>query len=218
MSQMMSSNLILIGVICSMFMVIVHPEEYLSPVLPARKTVNWFNYLGKVYYVDSIFQTNFYSAMQFCRQQGMQLLSINNDEENQRIGNFIKDKGFTFNRFWTSATNLADKKKWVWLSTGNQVTFFKWYPGEPNKALNDSENCIEAGWFGTAGFTWNDLNCSRTDKYFICEATTDCHNLHCSMKMQFKEANQTQAIDIIKYWLVKPKKEFVIKIRIIMNF
>lgn len=54
----MSSNLILIGVICSMFMVIVHPEEYLSPVLPARKTVNWFNYLGKVYYVDSIFQVS----------------------------------------------------------------------------------------------------------------------------------------------------------------
>ncbi|CAG9855655.1 unnamed protein product [Phyllotreta striolata] len=176
---MMSLKAIL-GVIflCTCIVYVKTQEEFVSPVLNTRKNVNWFNYLGKTYYVDSIFQTNFYRAMQFCRQQGMQLLSINSEAENERIGKFVKDKGYLHNRFWTSATNLATANKWVWLSTGYDITFFKWYPGEPNKH-NNTENCIEVGWFGTAGFTWNDLECSRTDKFFICEATSDCHNLHC---------------------------------------
>lgn len=54
---MMSSNLILIiGIFCSTCIVNVDPEEYLSAVLPARKTLNSFRYLGKVYYINTVFQ------------------------------------------------------------------------------------------------------------------------------------------------------------------
>ncbi|CAH1099002.1 unnamed protein product [Psylliodes chrysocephalus] len=180
-TQMMGSNLILIiGIFCSTCIVNVDPEEYLSAVLPARKTLNSFRYLGKVYYINTVFQANFYTALHFCRQQGMHLLSISNEAENQKIGNMIKEKGYIGYRFWTSGTNLADKRKWVWSSTGNDVTFFKWAPGEPNNALENSENCLEAGWYkNEQALIWNDIRCSGIELQFICEATTDCHNLHC---------------------------------------
>lgn len=88
--------------------------------------------------------------------------------------------GYIGYRFWTSGTNLADKRKWVWSSTGNDVTFFKWAPGEPNNALENSENCLEAGWYkNEQALIWNDIRCSGIELHFICEATTDCHNLHC---------------------------------------
>lgn len=78
--------------------------------------------------------------------------------------------------FWTSGSNLGDKNQWVWLSTGNNIVFANWHPGEPNglnaDRVNVSENCIELR-HAKEGFTWNDLNCFA-EFYFICESTSDC--------------------------------------------
>ncbi|CAG9855656.1 unnamed protein product [Phyllotreta striolata] len=155
----------------------VHNEEYVSQYLQSRRTTNWFNYVGKTYYVDTVFKTNYYKAMHYCRQQGMQLLTITSEAENKKIEEYLKEKGLNGNRYWTAATNLGDRPdRWVWSSTGHLITYFKWDAGEPNNT--DSENCIEGAWFTTNGFTWNDVTCLRSN-HFICEATTDCYNLKC---------------------------------------
>ncbi|XP_056637528.1 perlucin-like isoform X2 [Diorhabda sublineata] len=151
--------------------------EFLSPVLNTNKrTLNWFSFAGKTYYVDTVFKANFYKSLQFCRQQGMHLLSINSQQENDRIGKFIQDNGLGYGHYWTSATNLVGDNEWVWLSTGQNMRYANWYPGEPSgkNSQNGSENCVEARhWAHPSGFTWNDIDC-LTERYFICESIEDC--------------------------------------------
>ncbi|KAG5900637.1 hypothetical protein JTB14_005914 [Gonioctena quinquepunctata] len=149
-------------------------SEFLSSALSTRKQSNWLTFAGKTYYFDTVFKANFYRATQYCRQQGMHLLSISNQHENDRIGKFITDNGLTSGHFWTSASNLADPPhEWVWLSTGNHMIYTNWYPGEPNGNTNTTENCVEVRYWGSDGFTWNDLRCSA-ELLFICESTNDC--------------------------------------------
>ncbi|XP_056637527.1 perlucin-like isoform X1 [Diorhabda sublineata] len=188
--------------------------EFLSPVLNTNKrTLNWFSFAGKTYYVDTVFKANFYKSLQFCRQQGMHLLSINSQQENDRIGKFIQDNDgasvfpspslhpahslrkrviaartssslaceggdnrLGYGHYWTSATNLVGDNEWVWLSTGQNMRYANWYPGEPSgkNSQNGSENCVEARhWAHPSGFTWNDIDC-LTERYFICESIEDC--------------------------------------------
>ncbi|XP_057654301.1 perlucin-like [Diorhabda carinulata] len=152
-------------------------SEFVSPVLTSKKnTPNWFSFAGKTYYVDTVFKANFYKSLQFCRQQGMHLLSINSQQENDRIGKFIQDSGLSYGHYWTSASNLAGDNEWVWLSTGQNMRYANWYPGEPSgkNSQNNSENCVEARhWAQPSGFTWNDIDC-LSELYFICESIVDC--------------------------------------------
>lgn len=156
--------------------------EFLSPVLirPNKKFTNRFSYGGKSYYVDTVFKTNFFKAMQFCRQQGMQLLSISSREEDKRIGNFLKENGIAHRRYWTSGTNFGDPNQWIWLSTGQDFTFTNWAPGNPSyKNLDHAENCVEYLSWGKPhnGPAWNDIDCMK-DFYFICESSNDCLAAH----------------------------------------
>uniref|UniRef100_A0A6P7GFP0 Uncharacterized protein LOC114341862 n=1 Tax=Diabrotica virgifera virgifera TaxID=50390 RepID=A0A6P7GFP0_DIAVI len=65
---------------------------YTSHVKPP-KSPNIFNYAGKIYYFSTTIKANFYAAHHFCRQQGMQLLTINSDAENHKISEFATQIG-----------------------------------------------------------------------------------------------------------------------------
>ncbi|CAG9856170.1 unnamed protein product [Phyllotreta striolata] len=148
-------------------------QEFTSVVLSNNnKNPNWFKFGEKTYYVDTVFTANWYKALQFCRQQGMQLLSIATKTENDRIGKFLIDNGISYGHYWTSATNLAGDHRWIWLSTGQPMVYTNWDSGEPNSAHNSTENCVEVRHW-SSGFTWNDLGCSQ-NLYFICETVNDC--------------------------------------------
>ncbi|KAJ8940569.1 hypothetical protein NQ318_012968 [Aromia moschata] len=131
---------------------------------------NYLTFAGKTYYFGTIFKANFFRAMQYCRQQGMQLVSIPNQAVNDRLGKFAEEIGSHNGHFWTSGTNLGDVDQWMWLSTGNNIVYTNWHTGEPTlkNSVNESENCVEARHFGK-GFTWNDLRC-EIEAYFICES------------------------------------------------
>ncbi|KAJ8940568.1 hypothetical protein NQ318_012967 [Aromia moschata] len=121
---------------------------------------------------DQKLDSSYFRAMQFCRQQGMELVSIPTQAVNDWIARTAEELGLRGN-FWTSGTNLGDLNQWVWLSTGENVVYTNWYPTEPSNLVKDNvtENCIEIRHFGE--FRWNDLSC-RWDAYFICESVDDC--------------------------------------------
>ncbi|XP_072396192.1 C-type lectin mosGCTL-7-like [Diabrotica undecimpunctata] len=154
-------------------------NEFVFSVLQTiKKSPNWFSWGSKTYYVGTVFKVNFYKAFQFCRQQGMHLLSINSQPENDQIGKFIDDNGLAKGHYWTSASNQVGDGQWVWLSTGQDMLYTNWYPGEPSgkNSKNTSEHCVEARhWAQPSGFTWNDIDC-LSELYFICESITDCAN------------------------------------------
>ncbi|XP_072396187.1 C-type lectin mosGCTL-7-like isoform X2 [Diabrotica undecimpunctata] len=127
-------------------------------------------------YIVLLLYANFFKALQFCRQQGMHLLSISSQQENDGIGKFIYDNGLAKGHYWTSASDQVGDGQWVWLSTGQNMIYMNWYPGQPSgqNSHNTSEHCVEARhWANPSGFTWNDINC-LSELYFICESITDC--------------------------------------------
>ncbi|KAJ8977875.1 hypothetical protein NQ317_016145, partial [Molorchus minor] len=146
-----------------------------TSVVLQRKRTNYLNFAGKTYYFGTVFRANFYRAMQFCRQQGMQLVSIQSKAENDRLGRFAEEIGEApHGHYWLSGTNLAEENQWIWLSTGNNFVYSNWHPGEPSGtgSSNTSENCVEARHWGK-GFTWNDLRCNA-ELNFICETLESC--------------------------------------------
>ncbi|XP_072397762.1 C-type lectin mosGCTL-7-like [Diabrotica undecimpunctata] len=145
---------------------------YTSAVKPPKSS-NILNYAGKTYYFSTAVKANFYGAFQFCRLQGMQLVSIMNDAENDRLGKFADEIGLKYEHFWTSGTNLANTQRFIWLSTGSAIVYSNWYPGEPTVHSSDgkdlTENCIEATRTGgPKGLYWNDRYC-LDELSFICE-------------------------------------------------
>ncbi|KAG5900635.1 hypothetical protein JTB14_005912 [Gonioctena quinquepunctata] len=140
---------------------------FTSSVLVKKKPTNYLEFAGSKYYIHTIFKTNFFGAMQYCKQQNMELLSIETQAENDRIGLFLVEKGLTYGHFWTSASKHANNR-WVWLATGQNIAYTNWYWTEPNNIPFLNENCIEVRHEGTSGFTWNDLNCMN-ELLFICE-------------------------------------------------
>lgn len=64
---------------------------------------------------------------------------------------------------WIGAADKAEEGYFVWISTGQPVTYHHFYPGQPDNTHHD-EDCvefIEDGW-------WNDQMCDKKN-HFVCE-------------------------------------------------
>merc|ERR1711892_1035399 len=73
------------------------------------------------------------------------------------------DDTFTF---WVGARDEATEEKFVWETSGIELTYFNWYDGEPNNA-GSGEDCVEVSNFQK----WNDLDCDEY-RMFVCEFDT----------------------------------------------
>ncbi|XP_050298406.1 macrophage mannose receptor 1-like [Anthonomus grandis grandis] len=124
------------------------------------------------YHVSTDAQT-WYQALINCKGAGMDLVSINSAEEQERLEMFLKENGFN-KGYWLSGTNLGnDNNNYSWASTGEPVVYTKWLPGQPDNTIhekNRGENCIQWGMYEEspepAG--WNDMFCRQKLQY-ICQ-------------------------------------------------
>ncbi len=71
--------------------------------------------------------------------------------------------------FWTSGSDKSIEGKWIWESTGVNLSpgFTNWADAEPNNAGN--EDCLCTGWVTNGRPGWNDWACDRSNDA-ICEA------------------------------------------------
>lgn len=122
----------------------------------------------------------------------MNLASIDNQEENNKLGQAIAEYGklaFIFlctfvsmcnilrfvlsdlneYMFWTSGNDLDRNSSYVWQSTGSIFSFTAWRKTQPDHHLfdNETEHCVEIDNYSDIG-GWNDCLCSSL-LYFICE-------------------------------------------------
>lgn len=118
-----------------------------------------------------------YEAYVLCKQDGMELASINSLEEETALENYAKTvdvkTGF-YGGLWTAGTrNGACASEFVWFSTGKPLIYQKFSPGEPDNS-GGVEACIE--FFINVennDYEWNDINCD--DKLgFICQTSKSC--------------------------------------------
>ncbi|CAB3375167.1 Hypothetical predicted protein [Cloeon dipterum] len=125
----------------------------------------------KRYYLGIFFKANWYKANRYCRYHGMQLASIDTEEENKFLQETIASQGFGLEHFWTSGTDQGEEGHFFWMSTGRPLTFTNWNAGEPNNFRyenGEEEHCLELWNRDGKGLKWNDTPCSF-ETYFVCE-------------------------------------------------
>ncbi|GAB6022333.1 hypothetical protein CHUAL_006455 [Chamberlinius hualienensis] len=130
---------------------------------------------NKSYYLGIFFKANWYRSYQFCRYHGLHLVSIESQEENQRLEDYIKTEGLMAEHFWTSGTDQSEEGSFFWMGTGRPLTYTNWNAGEPNNFKyenGESERCVELWNRDAKGLRWNDSPCSF-ETYFICEKIED---------------------------------------------
>lgn len=120
---------------------------FISNASPYSPTLNWF------------------LAYQYCRNIGMELLSLEQSEETQDITNFLQENNYLGTEYWTGGNQLGSPM-WIWMSTGQPFnnTFNFWAAGGPPLTKSD-QACMS-----TQDNTWSPHNCMDS-KSFICEQT-----------------------------------------------
>ncbi|KAH8333700.1 hypothetical protein KR059_002584, partial [Drosophila kikkawai] len=138
------------------------PEQLNVPTKPFKKIGNGY------YYIQGAKKVNWFAAAQECAERGAELVDFKTLDEFNILNHYLNDS-YTHIMFWTSGTNLADPKSYVW-ANGKPIDLDIWYPGEPNN-LNGTENCAELGHddFPAKAFGLNDINC-LSERLYICKA------------------------------------------------
>jgi len=115
-------------------------------------------------YCATFTKRNHTSQTSYCNSHAMKLLAIERYAEEQAI----YAAWTTDNHFWTSGTDISVEGKWIWESTGVNLSpgYSNWASGEPNDAKN--EDCLSTlSTLYPQG--WLDFDCSISHEA-ICEA------------------------------------------------
>ncbi|XP_058865708.1 layilin-like isoform X3 [Acipenser ruthenus] len=132
------------------------------------------------YFQDASRKLNFEEASGACRSDGGELLSIESENEQKLVENFIQELRASDGDFWIGLRrkqgyqdSTADcPGRYYWLD-GSKATFRKWHWDEPSCG---NEVCVvmyhqpsaPPGIGGLYMFQWNDDNCD-TRNNFICK-------------------------------------------------
>ncbi|XP_065682612.1 uncharacterized protein LOC100201592 [Hydra vulgaris] len=126
----------------------------------------WTSYKIYCYFIRSLNEfsgDNWFNSFSSCQSMGGNLLSIENQEENQFIQNdLIKDNGgywIGLNKVWNGY--LDKNKRFEW-SDKTYTQFFNWIENQPDN-VDSIESCVEMNSNG-----WNDKECKLLNG-FICK-------------------------------------------------
>uniref|UniRef100_A0A6A7G2Y8 Macrophage mannose receptor 1-like n=1 Tax=Hirondellea gigas TaxID=1518452 RepID=A0A6A7G2Y8_9CRUS len=130
---------------------------------------------------DRVFPRSWSQARDYCRDQGGDLLSVANHEENS----FILSMVYTLPDYVVWIGGFAGREVGFRWSDGSPFTFINWKIGEPNN-FQDQESCVSL--YPKTEAYWNDDNCGMKIGW-ICKvtiggsttpATTEQPTGHCS--------------------------------------
>ncbi|XP_073453317.1 pulmonary surfactant-associated protein A-like [Aquarana catesbeiana] len=113
---------------------------------------------NKIYIMNHL-EVTYKEAKTICASGGGQLAVPRTQEENQAIFS-LRKKGQKHSFMGINDIQIEGDFRDL---SGQFITYFNWFPGEPNN-LHNNEDCVEMwedGW-------WNDENC-ESKRFFVCE-------------------------------------------------
>ncbi|NXL85623.1 MBL protein, partial [Alectura lathami] len=114
--------------------------------------------VGIKLFVSTGKKDTFENGKSFCAKAGGALATPRNEAENTALKGLVKPS----TQAYIGLSDAQTEGRFVYLS-GGPVTYTNWKTGEPNNVRN--EDCVEIEESGK----WNDLDCSDSDKFIICE-------------------------------------------------
>ncbi|XP_067396465.1 C-type lectin domain family 4 member G-like [Emydura macquarii macquarii] len=122
----------------------------------------WLLNAGNCYYFSTVHQYWSY-AKQACKDQGAQLIII----ENQQEQDFLT-KNSNGKNYWIGLNDINKEGTFKWIDDSS-VSYSNWNQGEPNDA-GSGEDCVNMGGDGK----WKDASCAMNGDGWICEKKWIC--------------------------------------------
>ncbi|KAM7351569.1 uncharacterized protein ACRADG_004360 [Cochliomyia hominivorax] len=146
---------------------------------------------NNTYFIDNEYKYTWFDAYCKCLSLNMTLASIDTSAKAEEISTLILS---TMKRklLWIGgiASRYPDDSKYIWITTGKQITSTFWERGYPSFSGSSNQYCILYGF--TSNMTWANFSC--TDKNgFICEEhprDTKYKQTVTEMENQLKEFQQ----------------------------
>ncbi|KAK3860333.1 hypothetical protein Pcinc_033606, partial [Petrolisthes cinctipes] len=139
-------------------------------------------------------QLNWFLAYQYCRTIGMELLTLETQEEVLALNTFLSDNNNGRSEYWTSGNQLGSAM-WIWMSTGQPYnTTFHYWPASGPPLTKTQQSCMSKG-----SQTWTAENCMDS-KAFICEQTR-CfyYNYVTSNRQTSNQGNTTNTSGVSRF-------------------
>ncbi|XP_030760679.1 C-type lectin 37Da-like [Sitophilus oryzae] len=122
---------------------------------------------------------NWFQALINCKGVGLELASVNSEEETKALQKFLTDNGYK-DGYWLAGTRLGNGD-YYWATTGTKIIYTDWLRGQPDNAKTEynkyeGEYCIQLGMptYSPEPNGWNDLGCNNPMPY-ICQAVQNCY-------------------------------------------
>ncbi|XP_065361954.1 lectin subunit alpha-like [Calliphora vicina] len=156
---------------------------------------------NNTYYIDFERKFSWFDGQIACLRMNMTLVEIKTStkslELNTMIKNLQQQNNIKGDYLWIGGIlSRFPNKKFVWLSTGEELTYTNWYDNNPD-FYNDNEFCIEM--VMAENWKWNDDSCI-TRGGFVCEYKKE-------IEIQQEIYNHLQEQNNLQQEVVKQKEQ-----------
>lgn len=117
--------------------------------------------VAKKMFVSTGKKDNFEKGKSLCAKAGGVLASPRNEAENTALKDLVSPS----TQAYIGVSDAQTEGRFMYVS-GGPLTYSNWKPGEPNNMKNEDCAVIEGSG------KWNDLDCSNSNIFIICELWT----------------------------------------------
>ncbi|XP_054685920.1 secretory phospholipase A2 receptor [Grus americana] len=162
----------------------VPPKKKLTAYkgLCSEKTVPWIKFKNSCYSFSTVLQgTSFDTAYEVCKNQGSNLLTIQDEDENAFILEELHSFGYSVQMVWLNILLVTDNETVFWFD-GSPLNYSNWGIREPEFDHLKGNFCIS---LRTTDGVWQ-LSPCREKKGFICKMDTDINATEPSEKSSYR--------------------------------